>query len=174
MLPLIEKIQQKRALTAKCLSKVNKFIIKVGLEEGLIDADLTQWQKGDRYAKDIYQNEILFEESLPKDKLVEIQAIQLEMKLGLEDRAGGMKRLGKKDIQRRLDEINKDREEYPEIYGLPTEEEKEAIKLGLEAKKQSRDKDIMKRDLNDNKVGNDSQVNAGYTNSPEKKDSTNS
>lgn len=175
MLPLIEKVQQKRALTAQCLSEVNKFIIKIGLEEGLIDADLTKWKKDDKYLKDIYQNEIIFEENLPKDKLVEIQAIQLEMKLGLEDREGGMKRLGKKDIQRRLEEIDRDREKYPEIYGLPTEEEREAMKQNLEIKKkQSKGKDIMKRDLNENKANNDGQVNAGYTNSPEKQQSTNS
>jgi hypothetical protein len=175
MLPLIEKVQQKRALTAQCLREVNKFIIKIGLEEGLIDADLSKWRKDDRYSKDIYQNEIIFEDNLPKDKLVEIQAIQLEMKLGLEDREGGMKRLGKKDIQRRLEEIDRDREKYPEIYGLPTEEEKEAMKQNLEIKKkQSKEKDIMKRDLNVNKANNDGQVNAGFTNSPEKQQSTNS
>ena len=60
-------------------------------------------------SKDIYQNEIIFEENLPKDKLVELQAIQLEMKLGLEDREGGMKRFGKKDIRRRLEEIDRDK-----------------------------------------------------------------
>lgn len=175
MMPLIEKVQQKRALTAECIREINKYIIKIGLEEGLIDTDLTKWEKGDRYAKDIYQNEVIFEENLPKDKLVEIQAIQLEMKLGLEDREGGMKRLGKQDIQRRLEEIEQDRKDNPEVYGLPTEEEKKAMELDMELKKKSsREKDIMKRPLNENKANNDSQVNAGLTNSPKKQQSTNS
>jgi 23S rRNA pseudouridine1911/1915/1917 synthase len=63
LMPLIERIKQKRALTAQCLSQVNKFIIKIGLTEGLIDGDLSKWQKGDRYLKDIYQNEIIFEDN---------------------------------------------------------------------------------------------------------------
>lgn len=174
MLPLIEKVQQKRAMTSKCLTDINKFIIKIGLEEGLIEADLEQWKKGDSYVKDIFQNEIIFEESLPKDKLVEIQAIQLEMKLGLEDREGGMKRLGKKDIQRRIEEINVDREKYPEVYGLMTEEEKEALENDIRVKKQNSEATLMKRDLNVNKANKEGQVNAGYTNSPQKQQVTNS
>jgi hypothetical protein len=117
---LIDKTNQKRALTSATLREINKFIIKIALTEGLIDDEegLQKWKKGDKYAKDLYQNEIVYEESLPKDKLVEIQTIQLEMKLGLEDRQGGMKRLGKSDIQRRLQEIDADREKNPEIYEL--------------------------------------------------------
>lgn len=45
MMPLIERIEQKRALTKECLEKVNKLIIKIGLDEGLIDADLSKWKK---------------------------------------------------------------------------------------------------------------------------------
>ena len=168
MMPLIERIEQKRALTKECLEKVNKLIIKIGLEEGIIDADLSKWKKGDRYAKDIYQNEIIFEDNLPKDKLVEVQTLQLEMKMGLADREEAMKRLGKEDIQQRLIEIDKDREATPEIYGL----EKDPLTGKLVPSGSS--KNLMNRPIGENKAGNESQVNAGLTNSPEKKQSTNS
>lgn len=179
MMPLIEKIQQKRASTAECFRAINKLIIKIGLMENIIKGDLEGWKKGDTYVKDVYQNEIIFEESLPKDKLVEIQAIQLEMKLGIEDREGGMKRLGKQDIQQRLKDIEKDREAYPEVYGLPSELEKELMEADVQSKEQATkdSKDglnMMKRGLNENKAGNQAQVNAGYQNSPEKKQTTNS
>lgn len=187
MLPLIERTRNKRALTSKTLSDMNKLIIKIGLVEGIIHGDLDSYRKGDIYAKDVYQNEIIWADNLPKDGLVEVQTIQLEMKLGLEDRVGAMKRLGRKDIQQRLNDIDKDREEYPEIYGLKDELDEEMQEVEIETKKQSIETaktqakmqkkeglNIMKRPLNTNKAGNQSQVNAGYTNSPVKKNETNS
>ena len=176
MQPLLEKVARKRALTGEALQKVNKLIIKIGLEQGIIKGNLDKWKNGDTYAKDLYQNEIIWEDSLPKDKLVEIQAIQLEMKLGLEDRAGGMKRLGKRDIQTRLKEIEEDRRNYPEVYGLPSELEQEAMKTNLDVKVKSQKEglDIMKRPLNVNKAGNSAEVNPGLQNSPIKKQETNS
>jgi hypothetical protein len=168
-MPLIERIKQKRALTAQCLSQVNKFIIKIGLTEGLIDGDLSKWQKGDRYLKDIYQNEIIFEDNLPKDRMVEVQALQLEMKLGLADREEAMKRLGKEDITERLSQIDADRKKSPEIYGLEIDPT-----TGKLVQAGSSQKNLMNRPSGENKAGNESQVNSGVTNSPVKKQSTNS
>jgi hypothetical protein len=169
MMPLIERVRQKKSLTAQCLSQVNKLIIKIGLVEGLIDEDLTQWQKGDRYAKDLYQNEIIFEDNLPKDKMVEVQTLQLEMKLGLADREEGMKRLGKEDITERLSQIDSDRKKNPEIYGLEIDPVTgELVQAGTSQK------NLMNRPTGTNKAGNESQVNSGVTNSPVKKESTNS
>lgn len=197
MLPLIERTRNKRALTSRTLSEMNKLMIKIGLVEGIIEGNIDQFKKGDIYAKDIYQNEIIWSDNLPKDALVEVQSIQLEMKLGLEDREGALKRLGRKDIQLRLKEIDKDRETYPEIYGLPSELDDKLTETDIKVKEQSiatakaqvkaqaeeraeakkakkEELDIMKRDLNENKAGNDAQVNSGYTNSPVKKLQTNS
>lgn len=168
MLPLIERIEQKRAITSRCLQLINKLIIKIGLVEGLIDSDLSKWKNGDRYAKDLYQNEIIFEDNLPKDKMVEVQTLQLEMKLGLADREEAMKRLGKQDIQQRLKEIDEDRESHPEIYGLERDEETGELVASGKAK------NLMNREVGENKAGNDAQVNAGYTNSPIKQQETNS
>ena len=38
--------------------------------------------------------------------------------MGIECRHGAMKRLGREDIQNKLDEIDKEREEHPEYFGL--------------------------------------------------------
>lgn len=187
MLPLTERTRNKRALTSKTLSDINKLIIKIGLIEDIIEGNIDKFKKGDIYAKDIYQNEIIWGDNLPKDALVEVQTIQLEMKLGLEDREGALKRLGRKDIQQRLKEIDADREANPEIYGLPSELDKEEQELKIESTKNSikqakeqakinkeQGLDVMKRGLNENKAGNDAQVNSGFTNSPVKKQETNS
>lgn len=176
--PLLDVVKTKRSETMRVLQEVNKFIILIGLKEGLIcdcdDTKLEKWKKGDFYTKDIFSNEVIFDENLPKDKLIEIQAIQLEMKLGLCDREEGMKRLGKRNIQKRISEIDKDREKYPEIYGLPTEEEKEAMMSKSSVDGAGRVKEVMKRPLGTNKAGNEVQVNAGLQNSQEKKANTNS
>ena len=180
MLPLTEKVEQKRAQTSATLQAINKLIIKIGITEGIIEANLDKWKVGDTYAKDIYQNEIMFEENLPKDKLVELQTLQLEMKLGLADREEGMKRLGKRDIQSRLVEIDRDREKYPEIYGIKDELDKEEQEATIESTKEKtklekkEGLDIMKRPLNENKAGNQAQVNSGFTNTREKQQTTNS
>lgn len=162
LMSLLERVRMKRIYSSKCLKEINKFIIKIGLEEGLIDSDLSKWQRGDIYSKDLFYNEIIWEDVLPKDALVELQAIQLEMKMGLENREGALKRLGRKDIQKKIQEIDEDRRNYPDIYGISTKEN------NLEGKNN------LKRSLNENKNGEDSQVNAGFTNSPEKKVDINS
>jgi len=180
--PLLDTVKVKRGESKKVLQAVNKFVILIGLKEGLIgeevegeDNPLNKWKKGDSYARDIYQNEVLFDDNLPKDKLIEIQAIQLEMKIGLCDREEGMKRLGKRNIQKRLHEIDKDRENNPEIYGLPTEEEKQAmLAKNTTEDGAGRKKDVMKRPLGVNKAGNTTEVNAGLQNSQQKKQNTNS
>lgn len=178
--PLLDIVKVKRSESKKVLQDVNKFVILIGLTEGLIcnclekEEVLEKWKKGDFYNKDIFQNEIIFDENLPKDKLIEIQAIQLEMKLGLCDREEGMKRLGKRNIQKRLQEIDSDRDKSPEIYGLPTEEEREAMRVKNTTDGSGRVKDVMKRPLGTNKAGNEAEVNAGLQNSQEKKLHTNS
>lgn len=204
MMPLIERTRAKRANTSQCISEVNKFIIKIGLIEGLIEdaseskGSLDSWKKEDKYSKDLYYNEILFEETLPKDKLVELQALQLEMKMGIADRQEGMKRLGKEDIQQRLKEIDKDRTDYPEIYGIEIDKNTGEILTGRvdpnamlpqqmsngsngmtkpantpTVKKQD-GKNTMNRGLNENKAGNQAEVNAGFQNSQKKKMKPNS
>lgn len=109
-LPIIERTRIKRMCTEEGLELVNKIILLVSVKEGLIS--IPEGVK----PKDFYYNETKIPETLPKDLLLELQAIEQEMKLGLEDRKGAMSRLGKEDIERRITEIDKDRKDNPEIY----------------------------------------------------------
>lgn len=164
LMPLIERINMKRAFTSEGLVEVNKFILKIAFEEGMLKKP-----EGIKN-KDLYFNEIIFEDNLPKDRLVEIQQLQLEMKLGLCDREEAMKRLGKKNIHKRITEIDADRKKYPEVYGLQTEEQKEIEMFQVKSK----GLDVMQRPIGTNKAGNDSQVNSGVTNSTTKQNDNNS
>jgi hypothetical protein len=154
--PLIDVTLKKRGRSGECFAKMNKFIIHVALMEGLIEYPENETSDTDdkiKLTKNLlFKNEVIFGEPLAKDGLVELQKIQLEMKLGLENREGAMKRLGKADIVSKLAQIDADREKYPDIYGLLDEGE-----------------NIMNRGLNENNEGGDAEVNAGLQNSPESK-----
>ena len=86
-------MQEKQKATKNGLCKINKLILKIGSMEGLVE------NPENVSNRDFYSNEILFEDNLPKDRLVELQQLQLEMKLGVCDREEAMKRLGKTNIQ---------------------------------------------------------------------------
>ncbi len=51
-----------------------------------------------------------FQEYFPKDKISELQALNMEINMGIESRAGAMKRLGRENIDFKLTEILRDRE----------------------------------------------------------------
>lgn len=161
--PLIEKVSDKQALSRTGLQTINKIILKIGLIEGLVS------KKEEISNRDFYQNTIIFEDALPKDRLVEMQEIQLEMKQGLCDRQEAMERLGKKDISERLERIDADRKANPTIYGLELDPITGNLVVAGSTKK-----DVMTRPAGENKAGNPSQVNAGFTNSPKKQVNTNS
>lgn len=163
LMPLIERVRDKQKETRTGLAKVNKIILKIAVTEGIISIP------SNIKPRDFYHNEIVFDDNLPKDRLVELQQLQLEMKLGVCDREEAMKRLGKTDIQKRLREIEEDMKEVPYIYGLQVDENGELTKGAG-----GTHKDSMSRPLNENKAGNDSEVNGGLENSPEKQKETNS
>ena len=141
-MPLIERVGEKQRASKTALAKVNKLILKILVVEGMLTIP-----EGTK-PRDFYYNEIIFEDNLPKDRLVEIQQIHLEMKLGICDREEAMKRLGKTDIQKRLNEIVADMKSVPFIYGLQLNDKGE-----LEA---SGTKDTtMEKGLNENKAGTD-------------------
>lgn len=111
-MPLIERTRIKRMCSEEGLELVNKMIIHVALVEGLIKKpeDVTN--------AEFYWNEVDIPDTMPKDQLIELQMIETEMRLGLEDRKGAMRRLGKEDIERRIQEIDEDRRNNPELYGV--------------------------------------------------------
>lgn len=179
LMPLIEKVRVKQALTSEALEKLNKMIIKIGLEEGLLELPKTvtvvtsEGVKEERplNMKDVYDTEIVFEDALPKDTLVLLQQIAIEMKLGLCDREEAMQRLGKDNIQERLKKIDKDRLLHPTIYGLDSVEKwmelhpdevfppQEGTSTNTKSKV-----GVMNRDIAENKNHQDAEVNAGFTN----------
>lgn len=109
-LPLIEKTRVKRGCTKTGLQQVNKMILYIAIVEGLIE-------KPDYISmKDFLFNEVTIPDTLPKDELIELQKIEQEFKLALCCRHEAMERLNKTDIRSKLDEIDRERAEHPEIF----------------------------------------------------------
>lgn len=57
---------------------------------------------------------IKFHDSLPKDEILELEKIQLEMSMKIENREGAMKRLGRENVQQKLAEIDRAAQEEAE------------------------------------------------------------
>ena len=110
-LPLVEKTRVKRECTQDGIQLVNKMILKIALQQGLIE------KSEDVSMKEFLHNEVVLPDTLPKDELIELQKIEQELKLGLECRHGALNRLGVEDnIEDKLNEIDREREEHPEIF----------------------------------------------------------
>lgn len=108
--PLIERTNIKRSLTSKGLKEVNSLILLIAEQEGLIVVPESISRK------DFFTTEVNIPDTLPKDELIELQKIQQELMLGLECRHGAMERLGKENIIEKIEEIDKEREEHPELF----------------------------------------------------------
>lgn len=109
-LPLIERTRIKRNCSTAGLKTVNEYILFIAMYEGLIE------KPEDISMKDFVSNEVTLPDTLPKDELMELQKIQQEMTLGIECRHGAMERTGKTDIDRKLKEIDAERQEHPELF----------------------------------------------------------
>lgn len=110
-LPLIERTRMKKQSTISGLERLNKVIILVALLEGMIFKP-----DGVKNAS-FFKTECKIPETLPKDTLVELQQLQMEMTMGIADRQEAMERMGKENIDKLIERIDKDRAEHPEIYG---------------------------------------------------------
>lgn len=109
-LPLIERTRIKRSSSADGLQRVNKMILYISINHGLIE------KPADISMKDFLRNEVEIPDTLPKDELVELQKVQQEMTLGLECRHGAMERIGKDNVAKKLAEIDRERTEHPELF----------------------------------------------------------
>lgn len=109
-LPLIERTRVKRACTCTGLQNVNEIILFVSLAEGLIT------KPEDISMCDFVSNIVELPDTLPKDQLMELQQIQQEMTLGMECRHGAMERLGKDNIYKKINEIDRERAKHPELF----------------------------------------------------------
>jgi hypothetical protein len=168
LMPLLERVKVKQVMTKEGLEYVNKLILLVGLVEGLITIP-----KDIKKRADFFYNEVTFENILPKDTLLELQEMELEMRLGLESREGAMKRRGKDNIQKKITEIDEDMKKNPSLYGKEDIEEqielmKEQAKIQPKATPQPTSTNNTRK-VGENKEGNPKQVNAGFQNSPQPK-----
>lgn len=110
-LPLIERTRMKVQNTENGLERLNKMIILIALCEGIV-------VKPEGVSnRDFFHTECDIPDTLPKDTLIELQQIQMEMSMGIEDREGAMKRMGKENIDEKIKAIDKDRAEHPDVYG---------------------------------------------------------
>ncbi len=124
-LPLIEKTRTKRQATEDGLERVNELILLVSLLEGLIT------KPADAPLRDFLHTEVSLPDTLPKDTLLELQQIQIELNAGLETRAGALKRMGREDIERKLAEIDEEREKHPEYFGLEAQGQEPQMNSGM-------------------------------------------
>lgn len=111
-LPLIEKTRVKRQATEDGLEELHQLVILVAILEGLVK------KPEGVLLRDFLHTEVTLPDTLPKDTLLELQQLQLELKVGLESRKGALKRLGRENIENKLEEIDTDRRENPAAYGL--------------------------------------------------------
>ena len=110
-LPLIERTRMKKQFTEKGLELVNKYILLISVKMGL----LKESEEVDK--KKFYHVEVDLPDTLPKDTLIELQQISMEMSIGIEDRFGAARRMGKENIEELLKRVDEDRKEHPEYYG---------------------------------------------------------
>ena len=111
-MPLTDLITQKRIQSAKSVIQVNKIILKIGIEEGMISIP----DNVDTFK--FYNHNIWWGDILPKDMVTELEMIQSELKAGLTTREDAMIRLYKDNTGNLLKKVEDDAKKYPQFYGM--------------------------------------------------------
>ncbi len=111
-MPLTDLISQKRIQSSKSISYINKIILKIGLVEKLIK--MTSGVKPFKF----FSNTIWWGEVLPKDRAIELEQIQQELKAGLTDRQDAMTRLYKDNVTELVHRIDEDIKQHPQFYSI--------------------------------------------------------
>ena len=179
LMPLLERIKIKQVMTKSALEWTNKMILLIGEKEGLITIPKEVTVSGEDgqektipiTRKEFFHNEVSFDSILPKDTLLELQELELEMRMGLESREGAMKWRGTENIQEKIQEIDEDMKKNPSLYGkLDIQEQialmQEQAKLRVPTAPANTGNT---RPVGTNKDGNRKQINAGFQNSPQPK-----
>lgn len=165
--PLIERTRIKKEATAYGIKNINKLILFLSVQNSIVTIPEGVSKS------DFYNTIVEIPDTTPKDTLLELQQIEIEMRLGLEHRKGALHRLGHEDIDTKLAEIDKDREEHPEIYGIQPEPEENPDDNNPNGDQSGNSGDrggmggTQKRPtdtLGQNKNGKPSKVNSGMTN----------
>jgi hypothetical protein len=179
-LPLTDTIKTKHACTKEALKLVNRLILKIAIKEGLLSVD-------ELNSRQIYNFEIIQGDLLPKDKVIELEQIQQELKMGVDSRKNVMKRLKKDNIESLIKEIDVDRKENPKLYGAEPValavgyklvssvdgkvigENKQIIPPTPEGNNSPKPSQLPNKPVGNNKEGKDIKVNSGVTNTNPKK-----
>lgn len=168
--PIIERTNIKKEATAYGIKQINKLILYLSVLNNIVHIP-------DSVTKsEFYNTTVEIPDTTPKDTLVELQQIEIAMRLGLEDRKGALYRLGQEDIDSKIAEIDKDRAEHPEIYGIVSPQDTDEDDVNSEGDDTNADGGNgeptgmggTKRRPNDtngdNKNGERMKVNSGLTN----------
>ena len=99
-LPLIERTRVKKQCSQTGLQMVNKMILFLSLYHGLIK------KPEDISMKDFVANKVELPDTLPKDELLELQQIQQELEMQLETRRGALERMGRSNVDKKLEEVD--------------------------------------------------------------------
>ncbi len=101
--PIIELAEDVRYYFSKGIKEANELIIDIGIYLDEIKSSLKP--------PAIYSHDIEFGALLPRDRALDLADIGSELAMNLESRRGAMKRLGVKDIDAKMEEIDKEEEE---------------------------------------------------------------
>lgn len=179
-MPLTDTVKAKWKCTKEAIKQVNNIILKIGIQEELLSV-------GNLKPRQIYSQEVIGGELLPKDKVMELEQMQQELKMGLESRKNMMKRLKKGNIESLINEIDEDRNENPEIYGVnpvilapgnklinpingeeiaSNDKDLEMAEFNVDNQEQSNPRPVQpsKKSVGTNSEGKQSKVNSGVTN----------
>lgn len=167
LLPLLERIKVKQELLREGIIWLNKLILHVGKHHGMIEIPETMNSTEDKWK--FFYNTVEFGDILPKDRLMELQQVEIEMRLGLADRKEAMQRLKKQNVDEHIAEIDADIKKNPKLYGQEDIEEQIAMLKEQQDMKAIPGEDPNVKKVGENKDGKPKQINSGVTNSQQKK-----
>lgn len=108
--PLIEKTKVKRRTYGYGIEQINELILKT-------------LQVKENFNAITNENEVIFASPFPKDKTIELQNFESELRMGVESRMNVAKQLGKDNIEDLMQEIQQDREEDEAVPFLSNQRE---------------------------------------------------
>lgn len=161
-MPIIERTRMKRVMYGTGIELVNKMILAVAFREQL----LTRPPGID--PRVLFKTTVQWDDALPKDKLLELEQIQLEMNMGLESKRGALERLNnghEGEVNKKLDEIQQ--EKLEDFKQQLAQQKMEQEVLG---QVQSKDNDLPS---GKNAKGQPRKINSGVNNGPEPQPNSN-
>lgn len=145
-MPLIERTRVKRMCSSEGIQALNKLILYISFLKGLIN------KPSSIDNKILYKTEVTFPDTLPKDDIVELQKIETELRLGLDSRTNAMRKLGKNEVNKLIQEIDEDKKKQQELFFKANQFSKQNNPNNADG---TRDK---------NNEGTDKKLNSGITN----------